>query len=88
MSPWAYDNIKELDGFFDYRYLGKRNILVLESKLERLNINPERLVENLFEPLKELFPKSSFPSRILTHTQKEEPTKISEGNKLTREFAI
>lgn len=57
-SPWSYDNIKELDGFFDYRYHGDRHILVLESKLEKLNIKPDLLVENLFEPLKELFPES------------------------------
>jgi len=57
-NPWEYDCIKELDGFFDYRYHGKRHILVLESKVDRLNITPTRLIDNLFEPLQELFPKS------------------------------
>ncbi len=56
--PWEYDCIKELDGFFDYRFHKKRHILVLESKVDRLNINPERLIDNLFNPLKELFPQS------------------------------
>lgn len=59
-KPWDYDNIKELDGFFDYRFHGDRHILVLESKLERLHINSEKLITNLFEPLKELFPEAKF----------------------------
>lgn len=59
-SPLEYDGIKELDGFFDYRYNGERHILVLESKLDRLNINVERLVTNLFDPLKELLPDTTF----------------------------
>ncbi len=59
-SAWGYENIKELDGFFDYRYHGDRHILVLESKLDRININSDKLITNLFNPLKELFPKSYF----------------------------
>ncbi len=59
-AVWEYENIKELDGFFDYRYHGDRHIIVLESKLERLHINSEKLISNLFEPLKELFPDSKF----------------------------
>jgi hypothetical protein len=59
-TVWEYENIKELDGFFDYRFHGDRHIIVLESKLERLNINSEKLISNLFEPLKELFPGSKF----------------------------
>jgi hypothetical protein len=57
-GEWSYDNIKELDGFFDYRFHGDRHIIVLESKLERLHINSDKLISNLFNPLKELFPES------------------------------
>ena len=42
--------------FFDYRCNGKRHILVLESKLDKIQLSSEKLVSNLFEPLKELFP--------------------------------
>ena len=59
-GKYGYENIKELDGFFDYRYMGHRHILVLESKLEKINVNCEDLVENLFVPLKHLFPESYF----------------------------
>lgn len=59
-APWEYENIKELDGFFDYRYHGDRHIIVLESKLEKVHLNVEKLVTNLFTPLKELFPESKF----------------------------
>lgn len=59
-GKYGYENIKELDGFFDYRFEGKRHILVLESKLEKININCKELINNLFIPLKELFPEASF----------------------------
>jgi len=57
---WEYENIKELDGFFDYRFHGDRHIVVLESKLDKLHINVEKLTANLFEPLKSLFPDTKF----------------------------
>ncbi|MCX7727216.1 MAG: hypothetical protein N2053_10265 [Chitinispirillaceae bacterium] len=59
-GKYGYENIKELDGFFDYRFDGKRHILVLESKLEKININCKELINNLFSPLKELFPEAFF----------------------------
>jgi len=59
-GKYGYENIKELDGFFDYRYSGKRHILVLESKLEKINIDCNYLVENLFAPLRALFPEAGF----------------------------
>ncbi len=57
---WEYENIKELDGFFDYRYHGDRHIIVLESKLDKIHLNIEKLTTNLFAPLKELFPDTHF----------------------------
>lgn len=57
---YGYESIKELDGFFDYRYAGKRYILVLESKLDRLNVDCSDLVTNLFQPLQHLFPDAQF----------------------------
>jgi hypothetical protein len=59
-GKFGYENIKELDGFFDYRYMGKRHILVLESKLEKLNVDCEDLISNLFSPLRQLFPDAQF----------------------------
>ena len=57
-GKFGYENIKELDGFFDYRYGGKRHILVLESKLEKINVDCDDLADNLFAPLRELFPEA------------------------------
>lgn len=59
-GKYGYENIKELDGFFDYRYRGKRHILVLESKLDKININCNDLTKNLFSPLRKLFPEAMF----------------------------
>jgi hypothetical protein len=59
-GKFGYENIKELDGFFDYRYLGKRHIIVLESKLDKINVNCGDLVKNLFSPLRQLFPDARF----------------------------
>lgn len=53
---FGYENIKEIDGFFDYRYGGRRHILVLESKLEKINVDCDDLVTNLFNPLRQLLP--------------------------------
>jgi hypothetical protein len=65
-GKYGYENIKELDGFFDYRYLNKRHILVLESKLEKLNIDCDVLVTDLFTPLRQLFPEASFSYLLFT----------------------
>lgn len=59
-GKYGYENIKELDGFFDYRYMGKQYILVLESKLEKINVDCEDLLSNLFTPLRHLFPDARF----------------------------
>jgi hypothetical protein len=59
-GKFGYENIKELDGFFDYRYGGRRYILVLESKLDKINVNCDDLVERLFIPLRRLFPDTRF----------------------------
>jgi hypothetical protein len=58
-TAWEYENIKELDGFFDYRFHKKRHLIVLESKLDKVNINLDKVIQNLFEPLRELFPDVS-----------------------------
>jgi len=59
-GKYGYENIKELDGLFDYRYGERRHILVLESKLDKINVDCGDLVENLFTPLKQLLPASTF----------------------------
>jgi len=59
-GKFGYENVKELDGFFDYRYMGQRYILVLESKLEKINVDCDDLVNNLFVPLRALFPEARF----------------------------
>ena len=65
-GKYGYENIKELDGFFDYRYSGKRHIIVLESKLEKININCGDLTRNLFAPLRKLFPEAHFHYILFT----------------------
>lgn len=65
-GKYGYENIKEIDGFFDYRFHGKRHILVLESKLERVNVDCEFLVSNLFAPLHVLFPDARFHYILFT----------------------
>jgi hypothetical protein len=65
-GKFGYENIKELDGFFDYRYEGRRYILVLESKLEKISVNCNDLVNNLFVPLRELFPEAAFSYVLFT----------------------
>ncbi|MBD3422781.1 MAG: hypothetical protein GF398_21930 [Chitinivibrionales bacterium] len=59
-GKYGYENIKELDGLFDYRFQNTRHILVLESKLERINVNCDDLVNNLFIPLRQFFPEAFF----------------------------
>jgi hypothetical protein len=65
-GKFGYENIKELDGFFDYRFGGKRHILVLESKLEKINVDCDDLTANLFAPLRELFPETRFHYVLFT----------------------
>jgi hypothetical protein len=65
-GKYGYENIKELDGFFDYRFGGRRHILVLESKLEKINIDCDDLVTNLFNPLRQLFPEARFNYALFT----------------------
>ncbi len=65
-GKYGYENIKELDGFFDYRYMGQRHILVLESKLEKVNVDCNDLVRQLFVPLRHLFPHAHFSYILFT----------------------
>ncbi len=59
-GKYGYENIKELDGLFDFRYKRRRHILVLESKVDKINVNSNDLIANLFVPLRELFPGAEF----------------------------
>ncbi len=61
-GKFGYENIKELDGLFDYRYRKHRHVLVLESKLDKINVNSEELVQNLFIPLSQFFNDAQFSS--------------------------
>jgi hypothetical protein len=65
-GKFGYENKKEIDGLFDYRYFRKRHILILESKIEKLNINEDNLINNLFNPLNEFFPESYFTYILFT----------------------
>jgi len=65
-GKFGYENIKELDGLFDYRYFQQRTIVVLESKLEKLTIDCEDLIANLFAPLAQLFPRAHFSYVLFT----------------------
>lgn len=65
-GKYGYENIKELDGFFDYRFMNNRHILVLESKIERVNVDCDDLINNLFKPLRHLFPEASFHYILFT----------------------
>lgn len=59
-GKYGYENIKELDGLFDYRFDNNRHIIVLESKLDKISVNCEDLVSNLFVPLRHFFPDARF----------------------------
>jgi hypothetical protein len=65
-GKYGYENIKELDGFFDYRFMGQRHIIVLESKLEKLNINIDDCITNLFIPLRQIFGDARFTYILFT----------------------
>jgi hypothetical protein len=65
-GKFGYENIKELDGLFDYRYFLRRHILVLESKVEKTAISLEDVTKNLFGPLRALFPKAGFSYILFT----------------------
>jgi hypothetical protein len=56
----VYRDRAEIDGLFDYRYKDKQHIIVLESKLGTINADPIHIKNDLFTPLKELFPKAQF----------------------------
>jgi hypothetical protein len=65
-GKFGYENIKELDGLFDYRYFLRRHILVLESKIDKLTIDVDDLIGNLFAPLRKLFPAAEFSYILFT----------------------
>jgi hypothetical protein len=67
-GKFGYENIKELDGLFDYRYGRQRHILVLESKLDKINVDCDDLINNLFMPLRQLIPEARF-SYVLFSSQ-------------------
>jgi hypothetical protein len=57
-NPTEYNQIKELDGFFLYQQGKEQYVIVEETKIQGLNIGLDILVQNLFDPLKEIFPDS------------------------------
>ena len=65
-GKFGYESIKELDGFFDYRFGGRRHIVVLESKLEKIHVNCGDLVDRLFKPLRSIFPEAGFHYLLFT----------------------
>jgi hypothetical protein len=65
-GKFGYENIKELDGLFDYRFFLQRQIMVLESKLEKVTVDVDDLLKHLFTPLRDLFPKARFSYILFT----------------------
>lgn len=60
-GKWGYQHITDLDGLFDYRYSKtKRVMLLLESKVGKIDVSAGDLYERVFVPLKTLFPDASF----------------------------
>jgi len=68
-GKYGYENIKELDGLFDYRFRDQHHILVLESKIDRINVNRNELVNSLFRPLREFFPDARFTYILFSATE-------------------
>ncbi|MFP4418096.1 MAG: hypothetical protein ACOC41_03180 [Chitinivibrionales bacterium] len=68
-GKYGYENIKELDGLFDYRYAKKRHILVLESKIDKINVDCDDLITNLFVPLRQFFPEATFSYILFSDTE-------------------
>jgi hypothetical protein len=65
-GKFGYENIKELDGLFDYRFFLRRHILVLECKVEKTTISMNHLIKNLFTPLRSLLPSAGFSYILFT----------------------
>ena len=57
---WGYQHVTDLDGLFDFRYLGRRHLVIMESKIGKIDINADALFETLFVPLRHLFPEAEF----------------------------
>jgi hypothetical protein len=68
-GKFGYENIKELDGLFDYRFGSQRHILVLESKLDKINVDCDDLAGNLFAPLRQIFPQATFTYVMFSDTE-------------------
>ena len=59
-AAWDYHHVTDLDGLFDYRYLSKRHLIILESKVGKIDLNAGTLYQTLFKPLMALFPEAYF----------------------------
>ena len=59
-GKWGYSHVTDLDGLFDFRFLSKRHLIIMESKIGRIDLNSEALYDTLFVPLKQLFPEAIF----------------------------
>jgi hypothetical protein len=68
-GKYGYENIKELDGLFDYRFQNSRYIMVLESKLDKISLCCGDLLHNLFNPLRHLFPEAHFSYILFSESE-------------------
>jgi hypothetical protein len=68
-GKYGYENVKELDGLFDYRYNGRRHIIVLESKIDKISVNAADLYSSLFAPLRQLFPEADFSYTLFSDAE-------------------
>ena len=59
-GKWGYQHVTDLDGLFDYRWMRRRHLIIIESKIGKIDINAGALYETLFVPLKKLFPDADF----------------------------
>ncbi len=59
-GKWGYQHVTDLDGLFDYRWLRRRHLIIIESKIGKIDISANALYDTLFVPLKKLFPDAEF----------------------------
>jgi hypothetical protein len=57
-DAFGYQVISEFDGLFDYRYQHRRNIVVVESKTGKIDVDSQHLIHNVFTPLRQMFPNA------------------------------
>lgn len=80
-GKFGYEPIKEIDGFFSYRYFGTQQLIIIESKLDTTAVKPQKLTTKLFGAMHELFPKSHlnyvlFTSKRATFSSHQRESRI------------